>query len=143
VDSSVVVGALIGQSRADCLEFFDSAHHAGEPLAAPQLLWSESTSVLHEYLWRGDIPRPLAERALTALHLLPLQPRQPTDLHLHAWRIAEQMGWARTYDAEFCALAEILDCRLVTIDDRLAQGAEGRLDYVLTLPRATAELRRK
>lgn len=137
----MVVGALIGRSRAECLEFFDLAHHAREPLAAPQLLWSESTSVLHEHLWRGDIPAPLADRALTALHLLPLQSRQPTDLTLHAWRIAEQMGWARTYDAEFCALAEILDCRLVTIDDRLVQGAKGRLDYVLSLPAAIAEIR--
>jgi predicted nucleic acid-binding protein len=135
----VVVGALIGRSRAECLDFFDAVTHAGEPLAAPQLLWSETTSVLHEHLWRGDIPQALADRALTALHLLPVQPRQPADLHLHSWRIAEQMGWARTYDGEFCALAEILDCRLVTIDER--QAAAGRLDYVLSLAEATAELR--
>lgn len=27
-----------------------------------------------------------------------------------AWRIAQQFGWAKTYDAEYLALAKILGC---------------------------------
>jgi predicted nucleic acid-binding protein len=32
-------------------------------------------------------------------------------------------GWGRTYDAEYVALAQILGCRVVTIDARLRRGA--------------------
>jgi predicted nucleic acid-binding protein len=43
------------------------------------------------------------------------------------------MGWVRTYDAEYCALAELEDVPLITADDRLARGARRRLPYVLRL----------
>ena len=41
------------------------------------------------------------------------------------------MGWAKTYDAEYLALAELLDCRFVTLDARLHRGA-ARLGFVLS-----------
>jgi predicted nucleic acid-binding protein len=47
-----------------------------------------------------------------------------------AWRIADSLGWAKTYDAEYCALASLLDCRLVTVDGRLRRGAD-RLGFVV------------
>jgi hypothetical protein len=42
----------------------------------------------------------------------------------------EEDGFGRTYDAEYVALAKILDCRLVTIDGRLRRGAD-RLGFVI------------
>lgn len=48
-----------------------------------------------------------------------------------AWQIAEDFGWAKTYDAEYVALAKELDCRLVTFDGRLRRGAN-RLGFVVT-----------
>jgi predicted nucleic acid-binding protein len=47
-----------------------------------------------------------------------------------AWRIADELGWAKTYDAEYVALASLLDCRLVTVDGRLRRGAD-RLGFVV------------
>ena len=44
---------------------------------------------------------------------------------------ADEMGWARTYDAEYVALARLLDCRLVTLDSRLRRGAD-RLGLVVS-----------
>ena len=41
------------------------------------------------------------------------------------------MGWARTYDAEYLALASLLRCRLVTTDLRRRRGTD-RLGSVVT-----------
>jgi len=52
-------------------------------------------------------------------------------LILEAGRIADELGWAKTYDAEFVALAALLDCQLVTLDLRLRRGAAA-LGFVVT-----------
>jgi predicted nucleic acid-binding protein len=44
--------------------------------------------------------------------------------------LAEEFGWAKTYDAEFVALAGLLRCRLITLDLRLRR-ASARLGYVI------------
>ena len=42
-----------------------------------------------------------------------------------AWRIADRLGWAKTYNAEYLALARLLRCRLLTTDAKLkASGSE-------------------
>lgn len=40
-----------------------------------------------------------------------------------AWRVAEELGWMKTYDAEYVALARLARCRLFTVDARLRRGA--------------------
>ena len=42
-----------------------------------------------------------------------------------AWTLAAQLGWAKTYDAEYLALAQAHDVALLTIDERLQRGAAG------------------
>jgi hypothetical protein len=53
------------------------------------------------------------------------------ELTITAVRIASELGWAKTYDAEYLALARLLDTRVVTLDLRLRRGAE-RLSLVVT-----------
>lgn len=91
---------------------------------APPLLWSEIRSSLHESVWRGDLPAERALDALAKLAVAPIASRAPAALSLKAWEIADQLGWAKTYDAEYLALAVLLKCRLVTVDDRLRRGAD-------------------
>jgi predicted nucleic acid-binding protein len=43
-------------------------------------------------------------------------------LHERAWTLADELGWAKTYDAEYVALADILGLPLLTVDGRLARG---------------------
>lgn len=48
-----------------------------------------------------------------------------------AWEVAEEFGWAKTYDAEYVALAKTESCRLVPLDSRLRRGTD-RLGFVVT-----------
>jgi predicted nucleic acid-binding protein len=104
-----------------------------QELVAPPLLWSEAPSVLHEMSFRGEISRALGERALNRFleGKIGVAERRPKGLATAAWRLAGELGWAKTYDAEYLALASLLGCRLVTLDMRLRRGTE-RLGFVVT-----------
>ena len=94
-----------------------------EELVAPGLLWSEGLSVLHELGWRGTISRALAGEALARFAAAPIAAKQPVRLAEEAWQVADELGWAKTYDAEYLALARLLRCRLLTLDARLRRRA--------------------
>lgn len=88
------------------------------------------TSALHAAMWRGELQRaqaePLLQRALAA----PIKRAEPKSLQNESWTLSDEMGWAKTYDANYVALARLLGCRLVTLDARLRRGA-GRLGFVI------------
>lgn len=115
VDAAVVVTACLAESGFDPL--------AQEELVAPQLMWSEVSSVLHELKWRNEISSDLATIAVERLAATVVSPRRPKGLTAEAWRIADRFGWAKTYDAEYLALARLLRCRLLTTDAKLKRAA--------------------
>ena len=81
-------------------------------------------SVLHEAAWRGDLTREQARQALSNLERGPLQMRNPARLGQRAFDIADRLGWAKTYDAEYLALAAILDCAIATLDRSVSVAAD-------------------
>lgn len=107
-----------------CLAETGFATYRSEELVAPSLLWSEVRSSLHEAVWRRELVAESALAALAKLDAAPISARTHPGLSIKAWEVADQLGWAKTYDAEYIALAILLDCRLVTVDDRLRRGTE-------------------
>src|SRR2546423_10871034 len=93
-------------------------------------MWAEARSALHEATWRGEVAEDDAHAALTGLESLPIRSRSPRRLGVEAWSIADELGWAKTYDAEYVALARLLRCRLVTVDLPLRRCA-GTLGFVV------------
>ncbi|MFA5786114.1 MAG: type II toxin-antitoxin system VapC family toxin [Actinomycetota bacterium] len=124
----LVVDASVALPACGSPEGF--ALFGNEELVAPPLLWSESRSALHEALWRREISRTQALQSLHALERSPIRRRTDPRLGITAWELADELGWAKTYDAEYLALARLLRCKLVTLDERLRRGAD-RLGLVV------------
>lgn len=108
-----------------------------ERLIAPPLLWYEAHSVLHEMVWRGELNAETGELMRDRIAHAPITARSPKRLATEAWSVAEELGWAKTYDAHYVALARIARSKLVTLDARLHRRLSG-----LGLVIAPSELRR-
>jgi predicted nucleic acid-binding protein len=122
VDASVAVAA--------CHTPVGFASLRGHELVAPQLMLIEASSVLHEMAWREEITKPRAKTMLGRLLKAPVKIRRPVGLIESAWRVTDELGWAKTYDAQYVALAQMLDCQLVSVDERLLRGV-ARLDIAV------------
>jgi len=70
------------------------------------------------------------DTARERLAAAPIRFTDPRGLAREAWRVADEFGWKKTYDAEYVALARLLDCRLLTLDGRLRRGTK-RLGFVI------------
>ncbi len=125
----LVVDASVAFSAARVEDGFDLL--GDEDLVAPGLMWSEARSALHQVAWRGELPADDALAALQRLERAPVTRNAPELLGVEAWRLADELGWAKTYDAEYLALGRILGCRVVTLDQRLRRGAD-RLGFVVS-----------
>lgn len=75
-------------------------------------------------VWRREIEPARGRLMLSRVLASPVELVAPNGLAEAAWEISEQFGWAKTYDAHYVALARLLECRLVTIDERLLRGVE-------------------
>lgn len=122
IDASVAVAAAANPLGFGRFRRFE--------LVAPPLLWIEAISTLHAMVWRGELRSeqalPVRDRVLSA----PVKQLEPEGHALEAWSVADELGWAKTYDANYVALARMLDCRLVTLDARMRRGTE-RLGFVI------------
>ncbi len=98
---------------------------AGHELLAPTLLRSQTLSALHEAVARGEIPADVARDRLARVGRLPIRLLGDGVLRRRAWDVAERLGWASTYDAEYVALTQLQADAFVTLDADLARRLEG------------------
>jgi predicted nucleic acid-binding protein len=121
LDASVVV--------PDCATGRGFDYLADSDLVAPSVMWAETRSTLHEAAWRREITAETARDAHERLLVTEIRRRDAPGFDV--WELADELGWAKTYDAEYVALARLLGCRLVTLDARLRRGTE-HLGFVVS-----------
>src|SRR5882724_975445 len=94
-------------------------------LLAPTLLRSQTLSALHEAVQRGEIPADVARDRLARIRRMRIRLLGDAVLQRRAWELADQLGWASTYDAEYVALTQLQADAFVTLDEELARSVEG------------------
>jgi predicted nucleic acid-binding protein len=94
-------------------------------LLAPTLLRSQTLSALHEAVQRGELEAEVARDRLERIWKMPIRLLGDAVLRRVAWRVADQLGWASTYDAEYVALTQLQADAFVTLDAELARSVEG------------------
>jgi predicted nucleic acid-binding protein len=98
---------------------------AEHELLAPTLLRSQTLSALHKAVARGEITAEVAEERLERIQAMSIRLLGDAVLRRNAWNIADKLGWAETYDAEYLALTRLQADAFVTLDAELARRAGG------------------
>ncbi len=105
---------------------------AGEhQLLAPTLLRSQLLSLLYQAVQRGELSGQDAGRQLDYVRALRIRLLGDRVLQGHAWKIADQLGWPDTLDAEYVALTQLQADAFITLDATLAPAVR---DVVPTAP---------
>ena len=94
-------------------------------LLAPTLLRSQTLSALHEAVHRGELTAEDARERLARIQRLPIRLLGDAVLRRNAWELADRLGWAETYAAEYIALTRLQADAFVTLDAELARSVGG------------------
>ena len=97
---------------------------AEHELLAPTLLRSQTLSALHEAVERGELAADVARERLADIGRMRIRLLGDAVLRRNAWEVADRLGWASTYDAEYVALTKLQADALVTLNAGLARQVE-------------------
>ncbi|MDX6476418.1 MAG: hypothetical protein QOH95_1929 [Gaiellaceae bacterium] len=104
----------------------------GHRLFAPTLVRSQALAALYDAARRGEISAAEGLERVSRLNSASLKVRFLGDraLQRQAWKIAEQLGWETTYNAEYVALTTLQADALVTSNPELARAVAGLVKTV-------------
>ena len=116
LDASAVVEWLVGSERGDAVvaEMLDDPDRS---FFAPDLLDVEVVQAFRRMARSGTISDARATGAVELLEALPVERRPARILVPRMWTLRDNLT---AYDAAYVALAEALDCPLLTCDARCA-----------------------
>ena len=93
-------------------------------LLAPTLLRSQTLSLLHEALHRGELTAEVARERIARVNAMRIRLLGDAVLRRRAWELADRLGWAETYVAEYLALTQLQADAFVTLDEKLARSVQ-------------------
>jgi indolepyruvate ferredoxin oxidoreductase alpha subunit len=101
---------------------------AEHQLVAPTLVRSQALASLYEAARRGEITAAEGIERVTRLNSLKVRFLGDKVLQRQAWKVADQLDWETTYDAEYVALTTLQADALVTSDEDLARAVSGLVE---------------
>jgi indolepyruvate ferredoxin oxidoreductase alpha subunit len=96
---------------------------AGHQLVAPTLVRSQALAALYEAARRGEISDAEGLERVRRVNSLKVRFLGDKVLQQTAWKVAKQLGWETTAEAEFVALTQLQADALVMSDGDLARAA--------------------
>jgi predicted nucleic acid-binding protein len=100
-------------------------------LLAPTLLRSQVLSLLYQAVRRGDMRKEDADEHLEYIRRLRIRLLGDRVLQNVAWKVADQLGWSDTFEAEYVALTQLQADALITLDQDFARAVQ---DLVTVAP---------
>ncbi len=122
---------VIGADVAIRLAADDAAIPDEHRILAPTLLRSQLLSRLYQAVQRGEMTKKDAERRLDHVRALRIRLLGDRVLQNVAWKVADQLGWSDTFDAEYVALTQLQADAFITLDSQLAHAVK---DLVAVAP---------
>ena len=101
---------------------------AGHKLVAPTLVRSQALSALYEAARRAEISAAEGIERMTRINSLKVRFLGDKVLQRQAWKVADELGWETTYDAEYVALTKLQADAFVTSDPDLARAVSGLVE---------------
>ena len=100
----------------------------GHQLVAPTLVRSQALAALYEAARRGEISEAEGLERVTRINSLRVRFLGDKVLQRQAWKVAAELGWESTLDAEFVALTHLQADVFVTADAELARAVAGLVE---------------
>jgi predicted nucleic acid-binding protein len=100
-------------------------------ILAPTLLRSQLLSLLYQAVDRGEMTKKDAERRMNYMRGLRIRLLGDRVLQSVAWKVADQLGWPDTFDAEYVALTQLQADAFITLDRKLGHAVK---DLVTVAP---------
>jgi len=97
-------------------------------LVAPTLVRSQALAALYAAARRGEITAAEGLERVTRINSLKVRFLGDKVLQRTAWRVADELGWETTSDAEFVALTRLQADAFVTSDSELARAVSGLVE---------------
>jgi predicted nucleic acid-binding protein len=97
-------------------------------LVAPTLVRSQALTALYEASRRGEISAADGLERVTRINSLKVRFLGDKVLQRTAWRVADELGWETTYDAEYVALTKLQADAFVTTNVDLARAVSGLVE---------------
>ena len=101
---------------------------AGHQLVAPTLVRSQALATLYGAARRGEISDAEGIEWVTRINSLKVRFLGDKVLQRKAWKIAAELGWETTDDAEFVALTQLQADALITSDRDLTRTVTGLVE---------------
>jgi predicted nucleic acid-binding protein len=100
----------------------------GHRLLAPTLVRSQALASMYGAARRGEVSPAEGRDRVRRINALRVRFLGDKVLQAQAWKVAEQLGWETTDDAEFVALTQLQADAFVTSDRELAAAVSGLVE---------------